>query len=328
MGADEAERVYDALTDADLLRLLETEEDRLPREAVDEFVRRAERMVEPLMAICRDETAWQKEDGAPWAAVHAAFILGAVGGARVLPGLLDALVHAQAENVDWVTEELPTIFGSIGPAAVDGLMGIVSDEGRPSMARWSAATCLGGVAARHEEERDRVLDFLHDVAGRGEDYEVRGGAGLVLLDFLRPADREVLHGLGKEIEDGAGPVPLFFVDDVESAYGRGKTHHEQYLRDWLEFYAPDEIAERQARWKREDAARASRQRQSSARDDTGLLLKTQPTSSPDTQTRSQPQETDVRPSVPKATSPARPTVGRNAPCPCGSGKKFKKCCGL
>lgn len=26
-------------------------------------------------------------------------------------------------------------------------------------------------------------------------------------------------------------------------------------------------------------------------------------------------------------SPARPKPGRNAPCPCGSGKKYKKCCG-
>ena len=25
---------------------------------------------------------------------------------------------------------------------------------------------------------------------------------------------------------------------------------------------------------------------------------------------------------------ARPKVGRNDPCPCGSGKKFKKCCGV
>jgi len=23
-----------------------------------------------------------------------------------------------------------------------------------------------------------------------------------------------------------------------------------------------------------------------------------------------------------------PKIGRNDPCPCGSGKKFKKCCGL
>ena len=30
--------------------------------------------------------------------------------------------------------------------------------------------------------------------------------------------------------------------------------------------------------------------------------------------------------APEEKSPARPKVGRNDPCPCGSGKKFKKCC--
>jgi SWIM/SEC-C metal-binding protein len=33
----------------------------------------------------------------------------------------------------------------------------------------------------------------------------------------------------------------------------------------------------------------------------------------------------------KSLNPARPTasikIGRNEPCPCGSGKKYKKCCG-
>ena len=39
---------------------------------------------------------------------------------------------------------------------------------------------------------------------------------------------------------------------------------------------------------------------------------------------SEPSEPD------KAIQPivnTRPKVGRNAPCPCGSGKKYKKCCG-
>lgn len=31
---------------------------------------------------------------------------------------------------------------------------------------------------------------------------------------------------------------------------------------------------------------------------------------------------------PVKTSVAEKKVGRNEPCPCGSGKKFKKCCGL
>ena len=30
-------------------------------------------------------------------------------------------------------------------------------------------------------------------------------------------------------------------------------------------------------------------------------------------------------SVPQLKAP--PKIGRNAPCPCGSGKKYKKCCG-
>jgi len=34
-----------------------------------------------------------------------------------------------------------------------------------------------------------------------------------------------------------------------------------------------------------------------------------------------------RPAPAAPAVPAKPNVGRNAPCPCGSGKKFKKCCG-
>lgn len=33
---------------------------------------------------------------------------------------------------------------------------------------------------------------------------------------------------------------------------------------------------------------------------------------------------DAPPTVPE---PDKPKVGRNAPCPCGSGKKYKHCCG-
>jgi len=39
----------------------------------------------------------------------------------------------------------------------------------------------------------------------------------------------------------------------------------------------------------------------------------------------------VEAGAPRVASPVPPSrsrrVGRNEPCPCGSGKKFKKCCG-
>ncbi|HWW64228.1 MAG TPA: SEC-C metal-binding domain-containing protein, partial [Sphingomonadaceae bacterium] len=31
---------------------------------------------------------------------------------------------------------------------------------------------------------------------------------------------------------------------------------------------------------------------------------------------------------PRAHTPSARKTGRNQPCPCGSGKKYKRCCGL
>ena len=35
----------------------------------------------------------------------------------------------------------------------------------------------------------------------------------------------------------------------------------------------------------------------------------------------------LHPTAPQATRGSAPKVGRNDPCPCGSGRKYKKCCG-
>jgi hypothetical protein len=43
--------------------------------------------------------------------------------------------------------------------------------------------------------------------------------------------------------------------------------------------------------------------------------------------RHEPLRAAARPAPPAGNIARRVKVGRNAPCPCGSGKKFKKCCG-
>jgi hypothetical protein len=43
--------------------------------------------------------------------------------------------------------------------------------------------------------------------------------------------------------------------------------------------------------------------------------------------RHEPVRPAVRPAPPPEATVRTVKVGRNAPCPCGSGKKFKKCCG-
>ena len=45
----------------------------------------------------------------------------------------------------------------------------------------------------------------------------------------------------------------------------------------------------------------------------------------DRETLERPEPTDHAPPIPIVET--APKIGRNAPCPCGSGRKYKKCCG-
>lgn len=243
------------LADEELLGLLATEADRLTRDAVDELVRRAERMIAPLAAICSDDAAWDGEDETlAWKPIHATFILGAIGGERAIDGLLAALRHATARESEWASEVLPAIFGRIGRPALGRLQDLIGDREADADARIGAIEALAAVAARSIEERETVLDFVREIVGdKSEDSEVRGFAGMTLLDFARPQDRAILLAEARRQRSSAGTC-FFDRSDVERENARAEPDLQSYLHDWLEFYDAREISARQARRAREEEA--------------------------------------------------------------------------
>ncbi len=92
----------------------------------------------------------------------------------------------------------------------------------------------------------------------------------------------------------------FSIADVKRAYSAPKNQLDWERRDdpWA-FYAPAAIEKRQQRWAAEDA-RSDEDEREGEDDFPGEMA-----------------EPHVR---------AAPKVGRNDPCPCGSSKKYKKCC--
>ena len=118
---------------------------------------------------------------------------------------------------------------------------------------------------------------------------MRGAAGNILLDFHVAEYQDALLTFADEsVRRLRGPLDLtpFDVNAVERAFAEPWDLHH-YQHDWLSFYDPEQIAARQARWAREHAEQA----------------------------RAQVERV-----------PARIKIGRNDPCPCGSGLKYKKCC--
>ena len=140
---------------------------------------------------------------------------------------------------------------------------------------------------------DAALDWAANLAADGqEDWDLRMLTGNSLLSFAPARHRGLLDALAAE---QSGMDAVFLADEVTEAYAAGGSEKpwEPFADPW-EFYAPDAIEKRQQRWADIDDA-----------------------SDTDSWDERSPPVTFLRDG---------PKIGRNDPCPCGSGKKYKKCC--
>jgi hypothetical protein len=251
---------YWNLSDEKLVDLLFTEEDRLPRGVVDEFVRRGG-MTERLGRIVGDPYNWNEPLPAWWAVVHGVYILGAIGTPDAVLPLLRALRYAEACENDWVTEDLPAIFGKIGIPALEGLRGMAADRTGGWLTRAATLESLAAITLSHAEKERELFGFIRGIfLDRHEDRTLRQMAGHVLLDFLRNDSRADLAAFGNEERQLADRdpsyKPAFLADDVDREFERGEKALERYTRDWLSFYSTDVMAERRKRWDEERRSNA------------------------------------------------------------------------
>jgi hypothetical protein len=293
---------YEKLDDDELTDLLYTEEDRLPREVVDEFIRRRESMVKPLSDIVSEQDNWTRDIPEWWATVHAAFILGAIGGKEVVIPLLRGARWAVAYGCDWVTERLPSIFGKVGVVAIDDLKKVAKDMTSDWYTRAIAVEGLAAITICYPDTERDILQFIHAIlVDNGEDRVVRQTAGGVLIDFLKSEYKDDLLAFGREEkalrEDDLNYLHYFDEEDVEEWFSEGKKDLWSYTSDWLSFYNEEEIQQRQERWEDEEIEKVKRENDASRIVASG-------------------NEPHVRETY----------IGRNDPCFCGSGKKYKKCC--
>ena len=190
---------YSMLESDKLVNLLFAEEDRLPRAAVDEFIRRGNSIIEPLSKIVLEESNWDKDAPEFWTPIHAVFILGATGAQEAVPPLITAIKWSEKYNVDWVFEVFPSIFGKIGMPALESLRQFVQDKEQDWYVRTIALQGLAAVAVYNPEAENDIIFFIHSIfTNKEENIDVRVGAANVLLDFKRDEFKESLLAFCEE----------------------------------------------------------------------------------------------------------------------------------
>jgi len=289
----------DGLSDDKLLKLLETEEDRLPRAVVDEVLRRPH-LGARLVSMMTDEKLWEEEGEPPgWAPFHATLIV-----ARMKPpGALDALMKAIEIADEWGSEALwdheVDMIASFGPEAVPRLLEDIPGAG--TLIRVDLVEAIGLIARAHPSVRPRVMEALRGMMKDDEDAQ---SVAWALLD-IAPEDPEMREALKRRGVD---------VDRVKSIPPREPM-------DWLRWYDPEAIERRQHGG---DDVEPDADDEEIFEEGLGVQERVE------LQDMAGPASVVDR--IDEADGPGTlertaPKVGRNDPCPCGSGKKFKKCCG-
>lgn len=246
---------YTAWDDERLAEILFMAEDRVELDLARELAQRPS-LVPILAQIVMDKQSWLAELPEWWAVVHASYVLGLHGGEEVAVPMLTALRWADAFDCDWVTEYLPSIFGSLGPAAIPGLTQVVHDLAAGWSARDIALKGLASIGLKHPDSAEHVFKVIGArFMDEGEDRLVRQLAGHILLDFRRQDYRMALLKFAREelmLGDVESWYPVGFApEDVEWAFKQGSAEIWHYQDDWMAFYQPAEIQRRQKRWARE-----------------------------------------------------------------------------
>jgi hypothetical protein len=305
---------YAKMTTAELIDLLYKEEDRVTERHIKELVGRGEDAAAPLREILQNEDYWYEgRKGDHWMPVHATVILGALRDEKAFPDLIEMVPHAYFSNHEGVMHVLPAALAEYGEKAVEPYMRFISeyrgaywDNPDFSTSRRDFSEALTRIALSDELVRGRVTDFICDTFSDPEEddslFLSLGAAHPVALDkdrglralrmaFSRGAINEAITGKFKEL-----------LKSLEDPYSNAYDEIEYGL---FEFYCPKSIDERR------------RERLEKEKEEENLYWGVEEKKVPSGYNMT---VEGVIHNLQK--------VGRNDPCPCGSGRKYKKCCGI
>ena len=287
-----------------LIELMLVDEDRVPKNVIDHCAARGEPMVECVRAAAEGERCWRDDvaSGEWWLLLHAAMILGKMASESAGLLLVRLMRRMSVEDdrslQDWLAGYWPALFANKPPPVIGTVRELAEDRSLDWYIRCQATDVVvdAGLRAGHQP-LELALDWLAAcVADEADDRDFRLGAANTLLDLPRARHHGLLDELAVRQDDG---ILHFSREDVEDNFARARDEPAWRRRGqaWR-FYEPGAIAARQDRWEEE-----------AARGDNFI--------DPDDERFGEISLPYVRPGE---------KVGRNDPCPCGSGKKYKKCC--
>jgi hypothetical protein len=298
---------------AEILHQFERATGKFARAAVEAAVARREEVTPELLRILEetvDRAAQLDAEGDYMAHLYAMFLLAQFRETRAyplvvrfasLPGdLLDSLCG------DFITEDLGQVLASVCGGELAGIQSLIENEGADQWVRGAALSSLVTLVAAGQKSRDEIVSYFTRLF-RGKLVRQWSHVWDTLVSYssdLYPA--ELLDDIEQSYEEDLVDPGYIGLDDVKRDLEMGKDRILARLADNPHRRLVEDTVAEMGWWAcfREDRKnRAENAAQASSK-------------------------ANLKPAAASfQIKRATPKTGRNEPCPCGSGKKYKKCCG-
>ncbi|MCK5861274.1 MAG: DUF1186 domain-containing protein, partial [Candidatus Hydrogenedentes bacterium] len=286
-----------------------------PHKEVKEAIRTREEITPALLLILQETDEWMREHGCDeeadrkgFSCLYALHLLAQFPETRAYP-LVISLAKLPEEALDFLigdilTETLDRILASVCDGDISLIKGLIENPDVNEHARSAALSALNIMVAVGDKPRDEIMDYYKSLFNGGLERSSSAVWNELIYCSTRLHPEEVYEEIAAAYDDGLSCGFFMKLKDVDRIKKISQEKVLQRLSNATYGYIDNTIRELQF---------------------LGCVSKDRPT--PPAPAAQTPPTTPTRDfHGPGMTLPPEKT-SPNAPCPCGSGRKFKKCCG-
>lgn len=260
-----------------------------------------------LRKLLQDGKHWRNNGpGGGWSPFHAIHILALIKSRESFELLLDIIRYHEDDLGDWVTEDIASLLVAFGEDFIELIKEFTNDETLETFARSAAASALAALGKKFPHHQNDIKQHLRRLLKTTQDGTFAGLVADYLASFHDPS---VMPDIHRAFEDGIIDDPFVKEDELEDVINgvfsdMDAADFKRNTADPLNHFSRENIERLHLinyPEEDEDDDEFEAEIDSSLKDD-----------------YSKPALKEIKPEEKK--------IGRNDPCPCGSGKKYKKCC--
>jgi hypothetical protein len=295
----------------EIIEQLEWFSGRFEREAVDAAIARRDEIIPELLLVLEEiadpeMAAGLDADGDYMAHLYAMFLLAQFRETRAYPIMLRiALLHGDLLDSlfgDCITEDFGRVFASVCGGDLAGIQSLIENPAVDEWVRGAALAALVTLVAAGIKSREEILSYFAELFhGKLTDKNDIVWSDLVVYstDLYAP---ELLGEIEKAYEQELVDPSTVGLDEVRRDLAKGKDWAMEQLANNPHCRLIEDTVKEMEGWATFNEKEQRRERAMDA-------------------------VNQSREESPSGFKRIAPKIGRNDPCPCASGKKYKKCCG-